>query len=95
MLNSAVYEVEFPDSKVKKYAAIVIAKNMLTQVNFEGFATTMMEGIIDHDRNQRTAVHMKDKHVLWKDNSEWWVHLEDMKESHLIKVAEYARAPSH
>eukprot|EP00957_Ditylum_brightwellii_P030317 2296053-Ditylum_brightwellii.AAC.1 len=45
MLNSAVYEVEFPGGKVKEYAANVIAKNMLTQVDFEGFTTTMIEGI--------------------------------------------------
>eukprot|EP00957_Ditylum_brightwellii_P013038 984620-Ditylum_brightwellii.AAC.2 len=70
-----------------------------------------MEGIIDHDRDENTAVHIKDKYVriysnqrrlrksstgwklqiLWKDKSESWVHLKDIKESHLIEVAKYAR----
>eukprot|EP00957_Ditylum_brightwellii_P203527 15335063-Ditylum_brightwellii.AAC.1 len=40
MLNSTVYEVEFLDGKVKEYAGNVIAKNMLTQVDFEEFTTT-------------------------------------------------------
>eukprot|EP00957_Ditylum_brightwellii_P088028 6705216-Ditylum_brightwellii.AAC.1 len=31
MLNSTIYEVEFPDGEVNEYAANVIAENMLTQ----------------------------------------------------------------
>jgi len=112
MLNSTIYEVEFPGGEVKEYAANVIAENMLTQVDYEGFTTTMIEGIINHDRDENTAVHIKDKYVkiysnqrrlqkstagwklqiLWKDKSESWVHLKDIKESHPIEVAEYARA---
>eukprot|EP00957_Ditylum_brightwellii_P052424 3976028-Ditylum_brightwellii.AAC.1 len=36
---------------------------MLTQVDFEGFTITMMEGTIDHGRDENTAAHMKDKYV--------------------------------
>eukprot|EP00957_Ditylum_brightwellii_P178399 13588774-Ditylum_brightwellii.AAC.1 len=50
--NSKVYEVEFPDGKVKEYAANVIADIMLTQVDFEGFNTTMVEGIINHTKDK-------------------------------------------
>eukprot|EP00957_Ditylum_brightwellii_P036758 2783766-Ditylum_brightwellii.AAC.1 len=60
MLNSTLYEVEFPEREVKEYAANVIAENMLTQVDYERFTTTMMEGIIDHDGDENTAVHIKD-----------------------------------
>eukprot|EP00957_Ditylum_brightwellii_P136491 10409346-Ditylum_brightwellii.AAC.1 len=60
MLNSTIYEVEFPDGEVKDYAANVIAENMLTQVDYKGFTATMMEGIIDHDRDENSAVHIKD-----------------------------------
>eukprot|EP00957_Ditylum_brightwellii_P196209 14950317-Ditylum_brightwellii.AAC.1 len=63
MLNSTVYKLEFPDREVKEYAANVIAENMLTQVNYEGFTTTMMEEIINHDRDENTAVHIRDKYV--------------------------------
>eukprot|EP00957_Ditylum_brightwellii_P037678 2849486-Ditylum_brightwellii.AAC.1 len=63
MLNFTMYEVKFPDIKVKEYASNVIAKNMLTQVDFEGFTTTMIEGIMDCYRNEKVAIHMKDKYV--------------------------------
>eukprot|EP00957_Ditylum_brightwellii_P091237 6946429-Ditylum_brightwellii.AAC.1 len=81
-------------------------------MDFEEFTTTMIEGIMDHDRDETTAVHIKDKYVKtysnqnylrkttagwklqiqWKDKSESKVHLKDIKESHPIKVVEYARA---
>eukprot|EP00957_Ditylum_brightwellii_P054478 4127747-Ditylum_brightwellii.AAC.1 len=105
MLNSTVYEVEFPDGKVKEYAVNVIAKKMLMQVDFEGFITTMIKGIMGHDRDETTDVHIKDKcvetysnqnrlrkttsgwklQVIWKDNSESWIHLKGINESHPIK----------
>eukprot|EP00957_Ditylum_brightwellii_P190428 14495515-Ditylum_brightwellii.AAC.1 len=105
------YTKEFPDREVKEYAANVIVENMLIQVDYEGFATTMMDRIINHDRDEITALHIRDKYVktysnqrrlpksttgwklqfLWKDKSEAWVHLKDIKELHPIKVAEYIR----
>ena len=36
MFNCMVYEVEFSDGQVKEYAANVIAKNMLSQVDADG-----------------------------------------------------------
>eukprot|EP00957_Ditylum_brightwellii_P154699 11774340-Ditylum_brightwellii.AAC.1 len=36
---------------------------MLMQVGYEGFTTTMIEGIMDHDRDETTAVYMKNKYV--------------------------------
>jgi hypothetical protein len=44
-LNSMIYEVEFPDGQLKEYAANVIAGNMLTQVDSDGYSLTMMEAI--------------------------------------------------
>eukprot|EP00957_Ditylum_brightwellii_P023635 1783714-Ditylum_brightwellii.AAC.1 len=41
---------------------------MLKHVDFEGFTATMIEGIIDHDRDERTAVHKKDKYVRTYSN---------------------------
>eukprot|EP00957_Ditylum_brightwellii_P167657 12763456-Ditylum_brightwellii.AAC.2 len=112
MLNYTMREVELPVSEVKEYAANVITENMLIQVEFEGFPTTMIEWIIDHARDKTTTVNINDKYVkiysdqrrlrksttgwklqvLWKDKSEAWVHLNNIKESHPNEVAEYARA---
>ena len=47
-LNSVIYDVEFPDGQVKEYAANIIAKTMLTQVDSDGMSTTLMEVIVDH-----------------------------------------------
>eukprot|EP00957_Ditylum_brightwellii_P117464 8959032-Ditylum_brightwellii.AAC.1 len=68
MLNSTIYEVEFPDVEVKEYAANVIAENMLAQLDYEEFTTTMMEGIMDHNRDENTTVHIKDKYVKTYSN---------------------------
>ena len=56
MLNSVVYEVEFPDGQVKEYSANTIAENMLTQVDSDGFTTTLMDGIVDYKKDPATAV---------------------------------------
>eukprot|EP00957_Ditylum_brightwellii_P211595 15366351-Ditylum_brightwellii.AAC.3 len=37
-------------------------------VDFEGFTTTMMEGIIDNERDEKTTAHMKDKCVRTYSN---------------------------
>ena len=112
ILNTVVYEVEFPDGYIKEYSANVIAENMLNQVDAEGFSTTMMEGIIDYKKDEASAVSKTDafivtrrgnKHrrkttqgwkllISWKDGSETWIPLKDMKESHPIEVAEFAKA---
>eukprot|EP00957_Ditylum_brightwellii_P201451 15325708-Ditylum_brightwellii.AAC.1 len=68
MLNSTIYEMEFPDREVKKYAANMIAENILTQVDYEGFTTTIMEGITDHDRDEKNDVHIRDKCVKTYSN---------------------------
>jgi hypothetical protein len=111
-LNSIVYDIEFPDGTVKEYSANIIAENMLTQVDSDGFTMTMMEGIIDHKVDTDVAVSKKDAHVVtrrgrkrlrittcgwkilvrWKDGSESWIHLKDLKESHPVELADYAKA---
>ena len=111
-LNTIIYDVEFPDGQVKDYAANVIAENMLTQVDSDGFALTMMDGIIDYERDNAVAIPKSDAYVVtrrgrkrhqrttvgwkllvkWSDGSETWVPLKDMKESHPVEVADFAKA---
>ena len=62
-LNSMIYEVEFPDGQIKEYAANVIAENMLTQVDADGFSLTMLEAIIDYRKDEAVAVQKADMHV--------------------------------
>jgi hypothetical protein len=56
MLNTITHEVEFPDGQFKEHTANVVAENMLTQVNSDGFSLTMMEAIIDHQKDETVGV---------------------------------------
>ena len=110
-LNTIVYDVMFPDGAVKQYSASIIAENMLSQVDDQGFQYNLLEAIVDHRKNDK-AVSKEDmywvdkkkkKHlrkttigwqlkVLWRDGTEQWIPLKDLKESNPIEVAEYAKA---
>ena len=50
MLNTLVYDVEFPDGTVKQYAANVIAENVLSQVDSEGHHNQTLDRIIPHEK---------------------------------------------
>ena len=47
-LNTITYEVEFSNGQVKEYGANIIAENMLTQVDSDGYSLSLMDSIIDH-----------------------------------------------
>ena len=63
-LNTMIYEVEFPNGDIKEYAANIIAENMLTQVDLDGYSLTMMKGIIDFKRDDAVAVPKSDMYVV-------------------------------
>ena len=70
-LNSITHEVEFSDGQVKEYLANLIAKNMLTQVNVNGYRLTLMEGIVDYSKDKSMAVSKADKHITIKSGQQW------------------------
>ena len=61
LLNTLMYDIEFPNGDVRKYAANIIAVNLSAQVDREGFHTNVLEAIMDHKRD-RTAVPMSRKY---------------------------------
>ena len=65
-LNSMIYEIEFPDGQVKEYAANVIAENMLTQVDSDGYSMMMMRGIINYQQDKNVAIPKSDMYVTTK-----------------------------
>ena len=65
MLNSTIYEVELPDGQVKEYAANVLADNMFSQIDSEGYSTTLLDGIIDFKKDE-TAVAKADRFLVTK-----------------------------
>lgn len=62
LLNSIVYDVEFPDGAIKQYAANIIAQNMYSQVDANGHQSQLLEAIIDYSKDN-TAVDKSDKFV--------------------------------
>ena len=111
-LNSIMYEVELTDGRIKEYRANIIAENMLTQVDLDGFSLALMEGIIDYKCDDSIAIPKADKYITtgrgqrrlrkttagwkllvkWKDQSESWVKLSELKESHPVETAEFAKS---
>ena len=55
-LNTMFYEVESPNRDVKEYAANIIANNILTQVESDGYYPTIMEGIIYYKRDYKVDI---------------------------------------
>ncbi len=65
MLNTLVYDVEFPDGEIKEYSANVIAENMYAQVDTEGFSHTILDSIIDYSRD-KGAIERDDMYLTTK-----------------------------
>ena len=65
VLNSLVYDVEFPDGAVKYYTENVIAENVLSQVDLSGFYTQALDKIVIHMKLVY-AVSIKDAYVTIK-----------------------------
>ena len=65
-LNTITYNVEFPDGQVEEYGANIIAENMLTQVDSDGYSLSLMDSIIDHQRDLSQAIPIEDKHITTK-----------------------------
>ena len=65
-LNTMTYDTEFPDGQVREYGTNIIAENMLTQVDSDGYSLSLMDLIIDHQRDPSQAIPMEDKHIMTK-----------------------------
>ena len=70
-LNSYLCEVEFTDGSVREYSANMIAENILTQVDEEGYSPTMMNAIIDHEVDWDVAVAKEEGTVYTNRDSKW------------------------
>lgn len=62
ILDTRVYDVEFSDGSIKQYSANVIAENMLSQVDAEGYHQLLMDDIIDHRKNEN-AISRDNKYI--------------------------------
>ena len=65
-LNSIMYKVELADGRIKEYGANIIAENMFTQVDSDGFSLALMEGIINYQHDDSIAIPKADKYITEK-----------------------------
>lgn len=63
ILNSIVYDVEFPDGQVKAYAANTIADSLWRDADIDGYSSAVLDAIIDHKVDWATAVPPAEKYV--------------------------------
>ena len=61
--NSIVYEVEFPDGQVKEYVANIIADNIFSQVDEEGFSKSFFDCIMQYKKDD-SAINKADRYIL-------------------------------
>ncbi len=65
MLNTLVYDCEFPDGTTKEYTANIIAENILIESDLQGHTKQMLMGIVDHKRNG-DAISKRNMHIKSK-----------------------------
>ncbi|GKY96005.1 hypothetical protein MPSEU_000561000 [Mayamaea pseudoterrestris] len=68
IIDTAVYEVELPDGRVKEYAANIIAEHIFSRIDDEGRRIIVLKEILDH-KTDGTAVAQADKYVTNKDGT--------------------------
>ena len=62
-LNSVVHDAEFYNGKIKEHSANMIAEIRLTMFGSEGFLLTLIDSIVDWNKD-KTAIGMVDKHFV-------------------------------
>ena len=65
-LNTITYDVEFPNDQFKEYSANIINENMLTKVDSYRYSLSLMDSIIDHQRDPSQAIPIEDKYITTK-----------------------------
>ena len=63
ILDTRVYEVEFPDGHKASLAANVIAENLFSQIDDEGNCHVMLDEIIGHRTNSK-EIKQQDAHIV-------------------------------
>ena len=67
LLDTRLYEVEFPDGDLREYAANVIAESIYSQVDDEGRHVLLMDALVDHIKDD-TAIPIDDGYIVSNGN---------------------------
>ena len=65
MLNTILYDVKFIYGAIKPHSANIIAENISTQVDDDGYHNQPLEEILNHSKDKR-AVDKKDQWIVTK-----------------------------
>ena len=65
MLNTMLYDVQFPDGSIKPYSENIIAENILMQADGDRIHNQLLEGILDHSKDKQ-SIKKKDKYFISK-----------------------------
>ena len=65
ILNTILYDVDFPDGAVKPYSANKIAENIRNQVDEDGYHNQIINTILEHSNNSQ-SLYKKDKWIFTK-----------------------------
>ena len=63
MLNTILYDIQFPYGAIKPYSENLITENILTQVDDDGYHNHLLKGILDHSRDKQ-SLEKKDKWIV-------------------------------
>ena len=59
ILDTRIFDVEYPDGKIDAFATNVISESIYAQVDDQGFTISFLDDIIDHEK-AKEAIDMKD-----------------------------------
>ena len=68
LLNTLSYDVVFDDGEVKEYSANVIAENMFSQVDQDGYHVQMLDSIVDH-ASEDDAVRKENQYITTRSGT--------------------------
>ncbi len=105
ILDSRIFNVEFPDGHVDEYATNIIAEAIYNNVDDDGYQSTLLQEIVAHRKgkdaldkadgfteNGKPVITTKgwDLKIAWSDGTYDWIPLSQIKNSNPLEVAEYA-----
>ena len=65
LLITMIYDVEFMDGNIREFGGNIIAENMYSQVDNDGYYRSILESIIDFRKNTK-AISKDNMHIMTK-----------------------------
>ena len=63
VLDSRIYEVQFPDGSYSEYSTNVLLENLYQQIDDEGRSHSILSSIVNHSRDDSVAVKLEDGYI--------------------------------